>query len=98
MYSLNAKVTGAYPIMTWGFVNPTSTTNLNAEDVWKFGETSSSGDRYSQNQKASIGAGGVTETPLFYGNQVEIKVAEKTAIYGYFLMYGHLPPGNKIFR
>jgi hypothetical protein len=41
---------------------------------------------------------GVTENPLFFGNRVQIKVAEKTAIYSYFLMNGHLPPGNKIFR
>ena len=42
--------------------------------------------------------GGVHENPIFYGNQVQIKVAEKEALYRYFLLHGHLPPGNKIFR
>ncbi len=98
MYSLNANITGAYPVMTWGSALPTSTTILNTGDVWKFGETSSRSDRYSQTTLGGIGAGGVSEIRLFYGNRVQIKVAEKTAIYGYFLKNGHLPPGNKIFR
>jgi hypothetical protein len=98
MYSLNANVSGDYPVMTWGSANPTSTMPLLVGAVWKFGETSSSSDRYSAAELGRIGPGGVTETPLFYGNQVQIKVAEKTAIYGYFMMNGHLPPGNKIFR
>lgn len=32
----------------------------------------------------------MTENPLFYGNRVQIKVAEKTTTYGYFLQNGHL--------
>ncbi|MEL0214517.1 MAG: hypothetical protein VW948_01900, partial [Burkholderiaceae bacterium] len=48
--------------------------------------------------KDNIGDGGVHENPIFYGNQVQIKVAEKEALYRYFLLHGHLPPGNKIFR
>ncbi len=98
MYSLNANASGDYPVYTWGSANPTSTMQLLTGGVWKYGETSSSTDRYSDAYKAGIGPGGVTENPLFFGNQVQIKVAEKTAIYSYFRMNGHLPPGNKIFR
>jgi RHS repeat-associated protein len=98
MYSLNANVSGDYPVMTWGSAGATSTMPLLTGAVWKFGETSSSSDRYSQAELGRIGPGGVSEIPLMYGNQVQIKVAEKTAIYGYFMMNGHLPPGNKIFR
>ncbi len=36
--------------------------------------------------------------PIYYGNQIEIKIYEKRMIYGYVLRYGHLPPGNRIFR
>ena len=96
MYSLTANASGEYPVLTWGN-RANSTTTLTTGDVWKFGETSSSSDRYSMAEKARIGVGGVTENPLIYGNRVQIKVAEKTAIYGYFLQNGHLPPGNKIF-
>ena len=62
------------------------------------GETSSKNERYSDLYKDNIGDGGVHENPIFYGNQVQIKVAEKEALYRYFLLHGHLPPGNKIFR
>ena len=98
MYSLNANASGDYPVYTWGSANPTSIMPLLTGGVWKYGETSSSSDRYSDAYKAGIGPGGVTENPLFFGNQVQIKVAEKAAIYSYFRMNGHLPPGNKIFR
>ncbi len=36
--------------------------------------------------------------PIFYGNTIEIKIQEKIMIYGYVFKYGHLLPGNKIFR
>jgi hypothetical protein len=42
--------------------------------------------------------GGVTMIPIFFGTQVEIKVAEKASIYGYYFQNGSLPPGNRIFR
>ncbi|WP_312906515.1 hypothetical protein [Sphingobacterium multivorum] len=71
--------------------------HLNKGDVWKYGETTSS-DRYSQDYLDGIGAGGVNIQPQFYGNQMQIKVAEKVKIYNYFLTNGHLPPDNKIFR
>jgi hypothetical protein len=70
---------------------------LNTGDVWKFGETTNS-NRYSQSELNTMIPGGVTMTPTFFGNQVEIKVAEKAAIYGYFFQNASLPPGNRIFR
>lgn len=97
MYSLTANSSGEYPVLTWGD-RSNSTTNLSKDAIWKFGETSSKSDRYSRPQLDAIGTGGVTQNPLYFGNQVQIKIAEKQAIYGYFLQNGHLPPGNKIFR
>ena len=98
MYELTAKSNGSYPVITWGSPLPTSSMILNRGDVWKYGETSSKNERYSDLYKDNIGDGGVHENPIFYGNQVQIKVAEKEALYRYFLLHGHLPPGNKIFR
>ncbi|HVN40143.1 MAG TPA: hypothetical protein VMW19_18425 [Myxococcota bacterium] len=34
----------------------------------------------------------------FFGNQVEMKIVEKLKIYNHFIVYGDLPPGNRIFR
>ncbi|GAA0875033.1 hypothetical protein GCM10009118_14410 [Wandonia haliotis] len=70
--------------------------NLNPGDVWKYGETINLATRYSDGYLQSVG--GVQLFTEFRGNQVQIKVMEKTKIYGYFLRNGHLPPGNKIFR
>ena len=98
MYSLTATITGDYPVMTWGFPNPTSNVSLNKNSIWKYGETSSRSDRYTKSVLQVIGAGGVNENIILYGNRVQIKVAEKQAIYGYFILHGHLPPGNKMFR
>jgi hypothetical protein len=96
-YALTANTSGYYPIMTFGSAEPTGTTYLNAGDVWKYGETTSS-TRYEEGYLKSIGAGGVTELPQFYGNQMQIKIQEKIMIYNYFLTHGQLPAGNKIFR
>jgi hypothetical protein len=72
--------------------------SLNSGDVWKYGETSSATDRYSRSELNTMVPGGVYMEPIFFGNQVETKVQEKIMIYGYTLMNGSLPPGNKIFR
>ena len=71
---------------------------LSKDDVWKYGETSSETNRYSRPELDAIGPGGVSEFPIYHGNRVQIKIAEKIAIYTYFIDHGHLPPGNKIFR
>jgi hypothetical protein len=87
-YALTAKTSGHYPNVRGG------TTYLNAGDVWKYGETTSS-DRYSDKYLRSMG---LNFSPQFFGNQMEIKVQEKVMIYGYFFGNGSLPPGNSIFR
>ncbi len=90
-YSLQATNSGRYPCYTCG----NGTMNLGVGSVWKYGETTNVSGRYSDNWLRSSGLRQVNE---FFGNQVQIKVMEKTKIYGYFLQNGHLPPGNKIFR
>jgi RHS repeat-associated protein len=70
---------------------------LNAGDIWKFGQTTDV-NRYSKGQLNSMVSGGVKLIPVFFGNQVQIRVMEKYLIYGYFFNHGSLPPGNKIFR
>lgn len=87
-YALTAKTSGYYPNVRGG------TKYLNAGDVWKYGETTSS-DRYSDKYLRTMGLNFV---PQFPGNQMEIKIQEKVMIYGYFFSTGSLPPGNSIFR
>ncbi|UBM59227.1 DUF6443 domain-containing protein [Marinilongibacter aquaticus] len=89
-YSLRALSSGYYPNVRGG------TVWLNQGDVWKYGETTQGMNRYSQ-KELSQGMG-LQMVPEFIGNQVEIKIAEKGKIYGYFFQNGSLPPGNKIFR
>ncbi|BDB55419.1 hypothetical protein GENT5_17240 [Flavobacterium ammoniigenes] len=91
-YELRINRTGEYVDVRGNVVH------LNAGDVWKYGETSSGMSRYSQSTLNSMVPGGVSMVPIFFGNQVETKVQEKIMIYGYTLMNGSLPPGNKIFR
>jgi hypothetical protein len=90
-YSLQASRAGSYPCYSC----PNGTMNLNPGDVWKYGETTNPNNRYSQQFLNSMG---LRFVPEFSGNIVEIKIAEKGKIYGYFFLNGHLPPGNKIFR
>ena len=87
-YALTATRSGDYPNVRGG------TTNLNAGEVWKYGETTSP-NRYSQNYLDSMG---LTMQQQFFGNQMQIKIQEKFMIYGYFFTNGTLPPGNSIFR
>ncbi|KAF2335431.1 hypothetical protein [Flavobacterium ginsenosidimutans] len=70
--------------------------NLNANDLWKYGETT--GTRYSQSELDKMVPGGVHMVPIYFGNQVEIKVQEKIMIYAHAMLHASLPPGNKIFR
>ncbi|MGN8055121.1 DUF6443 domain-containing protein [Pedobacter sp. 22163] len=87
-YALVAKSSGLYPNVRGG------TTLLNAGEVWKYGQTTSS-DRYSDNY---LNTAGLEQINLFPGSQMEIKIQEKIMIYSYFIEHGALPPGNKIFR
>lgn len=97
-YALTANVSGLYPVYTSGYPFPTGTKYLNAGDVWKYGETIQGVDRYDQSYLNGIGPAGVTMEPQFFGSQMQIKLVEKSKIYGYFLTHGELPAGNKIFR
>jgi hypothetical protein len=91
-YELRINRTGEYVDVRGNVVH------LNAGDIWKYGETSNGMSRYSRSTLDNMVPGGVKMFPIFLGNQIEIKVQEKIMIYGYTLMNGSLPPGNKIFR
>ena len=93
-YALIAQANGYYNVYSFGLVLPTGKVWLNAGEVWKYGETTSS-DRYDA---AYLGREGVIFTPQFFGTQVMIKIEEKRKIYHHFFMNGSLPAGNKIFR
>jgi RHS repeat-associated protein len=97
-YSLRANTSGEYPTMTAGSSIPTGTMYLNAGDVWKYGETTNPASRYNSSDLGGIGAGGVSQYNEFSGTQIQIKAMEKAKIYSYFMVNGHLPAGNKIFR
>jgi RHS repeat-associated protein len=90
VYELRVNNSGTYVDVRG---NPTQ---MNAGDVWKYGETT--GYRYSGPALGRMVPGGVHRVDIFPGNVVEIKVQEKIMIYGYTMMNGHLPPGNRIFR
>lgn len=68
---------------------------LNAGDVYKYGQTTDPAGRYSRAELATLGVSYQTE---FRGGQVQALVQEKLKIYSYFIIYGTLPPGNRIFR
>ncbi len=87
-YALTATKSGYYPNVRGG------TTFLEAGEVWKYGETTSS-NRYSEKYLKSMG---LIMVPQFFGNQAQIKVQEKIMIYGHFIEKWALPPGNRIFR
>jgi hypothetical protein len=68
-----------------------------AGDVCKYGETTQGSMRYGDKNLKLTGPG-VVMAREYYGNKMEIKIAEKAKIYGYDLSNFTLPPGNKIFR
>lgn len=89
VYSLRATRPGDYPNVRSG------TTFLNTGDVYKYGETTQPGARYSQADLRRLGLSYETE---FRGSQTMTKIVEKLRIYGHVLENGELPPGNRIFR
>jgi len=95
VYELRATRSGLYPIMVHGSNVPIGVTRLNKGEVWKYGETTKGFGRYPAGYLEGLG---VKMNPIFFGTTVEIKVQEKIMIYGYTIMNGQLPPGNKIFR
>lgn len=92
-YSLRASVGGIYPCYSC----PSGETFLLPGEVWKYGETTNFNGRYSDPYLRNTGAG-LFEVQEYFGNQTQIKIAEKYKIYGHYFIYGQLPPGNKIFR
>ncbi len=89
VYELQARNSGYYPDVHGGV------RYLNQGDVWKYGETTRGKNRYSEDYLNKIG---VDMLPIYYGNQIEIKIQEKIMISGYYFEHGQLPAGNKIFR
>ena len=94
VYVLVTSTSGNYNVYTRGSAIPTGQTLMGAGEIWKIGETTSK-ERYDP---AYLSKERVIQVPVFYGNQVEIKLKEKFLLYGYFFNSGNLPPGNKIFR
>lgn len=90
-YALIATQPGYYTSYTYGG----GIVFLNTGDVWKYGETTHTDTRYSQEWRI---AHGLKMDIEYVGSQRECKIQEKIKIYRYFFSNGHLPPGNKIFR
>jgi hypothetical protein len=93
-YVLVTATNGYYNVYSRGTLMPTSTVLMGAGEIWKIGETTSN-ERYDP---AYLSKEKVIQVPVYYGNQLNIKLKEKLLIYGYFFNSGNLPPGNKIFR
>ena len=93
-YVLVTTITGNYNVYSRGSSTPTGTVSMGAGEIWKIGETTSN-ERYDP---AYLVKEKVMQVPVYYGNQLDIKMKEKLLIYGYFFNSGKLPPGNKIFR
>lgn len=68
---------------------------LNADEIWKIGETTRFSARYANKYYKMMGVEMIVQKR---GSQREMKKEEKIHIYQYYLENGHLPPGNKIFR
>jgi hypothetical protein len=90
-YALRAKVDGDYPDVRLG------TVHLYKGEVWKYGESINGVDRYLQSYYKSVGPG-VDYDPQYRGTQMQAKVMEKVRLYGYFVVYKTLPPGNCCFK
>lgn len=88
-YELRPKTSGYYRNVHGGSVY------LTPDDIWKDGETTRGLNRYNNNSYENTY---MIMYPIYYGNQMEIKIKEKIMIYGYYFKHNHLPPGNKIFR
>ncbi len=89
-YALTVNVSGTYQSVRGDLVE------LKAGDVWKYGKTTMD-NRYTQKELTNKIPGGVTVRPLFFGNNIQIRIQEKIMIYGHALSTGKLPPGNHRF-
>ena len=91
-YALRATVSKEYPNVRGG------TTYLNAGDVWKYGETTQYPPEKRYGGKLNLRNKSLVLDSEYSGTQKQIKSEEKRKLYRYFIKYGHLPPGNSIFR
>ena len=62
--------------------------------VWKIGESLNPEYRYSKNSYESQ----FLMKRIHYGTKTQILIKEKEELLKYYLHYGQLPPGNKIFK
>jgi hypothetical protein len=69
VYELRATRAGLYPNLNTG-----KSEQLNVGDIYKYGQTTKGFGRYSQSE---LTRDGLQMIPIFYGNQVEIRVHEK---------------------
>lgn len=89
VYTLRAARTGIYPNLRGG------TVVLEAEDIWKIGQTINVSTRYPAGVYRSLG---LTYNTEYVGGQLQILMTEKLRLAGYVTRHGHLPPGNRILR
>jgi len=94
-YVLRANRTGYYPIMKWGYKDPVGTVKLKRGDVWKYGTTVNPDSRYSQIWLRKMN---LRKFPEETGSAPYVLAQEGIKIIKYFIEYGKLPPGNKMFK
>lgn len=90
VYELHPKVSGMYKNVRTGLME-----QLGPNDIWKIGQTTHGTNRYP---KGSYEDKFFEMIPIYYGYTTELLIMEKFHIYSYWQKYGHLPPGNRIFR
>ena len=90
VYELHPYHTGMYKNVRTGLME-----QLGPNDIWKIGQTTHGINRYT---KGSYEYDNFQMVPIFWGNTTELLIVEKIYIYSYWQKYGHLPPGNRIFR
>jgi len=88
-YALVVDRDGNYPDVRYGYVK------MKALDVWKYGTSMDPESRYTKSYLQSLGVTMVIESQ---GTRIQVLVQEKVQLIRYYLYYGELPPGNKIFK
>lgn len=89
VYALRASTSGSYPTVRGGMVY------LNEGDVWKYGITNDTFERYSLSTLNSLS---LNMDVLYTGSRSQAYVAEKVKLIEYVYEKKSLPPGNKIFK
>jgi RHS repeat-associated protein len=86
-YSLRAATNGPYFDWRRGI------TYLRIGDVWKYGESVKSINRYSQKFYRIMG---LRYVPEFSGTKTQCQIMERMKLFQYEFVHGRLPPGNLI--